>query len=90
MTWDIIVAYLAVCIAISNVVLHYAFFPALDLAIETGVSNPFTRSPIVATFTQLVLGTLIAPVFLLVWLWPGAWAAYVAGTERVVLEPLEI
>lgn len=90
MSWDLVLAYLAVCMSGAWLVMHIVFFPALSLAQHLGVSNEFTRHPNLATVTHFVLNTLLAPVFIVVAVIPGAWAAYVIGTERVVLEPREI
>lgn len=90
MSWDLVSAYLAVCVSIAWVVMHLSFLPALDMARNCLVDNEFTRHPNIAVFTQFVLCTLFAPVFILVAIIPGTWASYVAATSRIVLEPREI
>jgi hypothetical protein len=90
MSWDIVAAYLAACMTIAWLVMHLVFFPALGLAQELLVDNEFTRNPNLAVVTHFVLNTLIAPLFLVLLVIPGTWAAYVSGTERVLLEPREI
>ena len=90
MSWDIVAAYLALCMTVATVILHVVFFPALDTAIVLEIDNEFTRHPNLASCTQFVLNTLIAPVLIIVAIMPGMWAAYVAGTEQVILAPREI
>ena len=63
------------------------FLPALDIALDKKVSNPFTRSPNLSFLVFWILYGVASPIFLvMLFTVPGALNAARAETLRLVLE----
>lgn len=83
---EVLILYCIFAVSTAATLTYYIFWQLLRAAKSAGVRNDLIRSPIISCVTYMLISTLMAPIGVLVILFPSVYDKFRAGTYRVLYE----